>query len=67
MKTTVNIPDDTLQEAMRHSGASTKRDAIVIAIEDYNRRKRQQALVTYAGTCDDLMTIEELRGARQRS
>ena len=38
MKTTVDIPDDELKDAMRFTRARTKREAIVTAIADYNRR-----------------------------
>ena len=37
MKTTVDIPDEELEELIRHTGARTKRDAIVTAISDFNR------------------------------
>jgi Arc/MetJ family transcription regulator len=34
MKTTVNIPDKVLRDAMRHTKAKTKREAIVKALEE---------------------------------
>ncbi|MGH8143820.1 MAG: type II toxin-antitoxin system VapB family antitoxin [Steroidobacteraceae bacterium] len=45
MKTTVDIPEKALADAMRFAGAKTKREAIVTAIEDYNRRKRMAELI----------------------
>ena len=48
MKTTVDIPDDELREAMRHTRATTKREAIVTAIAQFNRRRRMAALVKQA-------------------
>ncbi|RPJ58748.1 MAG: DUF2191 domain-containing protein, partial [Acidobacteria bacterium] len=44
MKTTVDIPEEMLREAMRHSGAATKKEAVRLAIEEYNRRKRMARL-----------------------
>ncbi len=40
MKTTVDIPEKTLKDSMKYSGASTKRDAILAAMDDYNHRQR---------------------------
>ncbi len=64
MKTTVNIPDNDLADAMRFTKASTKREAIVTAIQEFNRRKRMGELTKHAGTCKDLISVEEL--VRQR-
>jgi hypothetical protein len=45
MKTTVDIPDKVLAEAMRHTRATTKQEAVVTAIEDFNRRRRVAELI----------------------
>jgi Arc/MetJ family transcription regulator len=66
MKTTVDIPDGELAEAMRFAGARTKREAIVTAIKDYNRRKRMARLVRHAGTCSKLQTVEQLQRQRRK-
>ena len=69
MKTTVDIPEKVLAEAMRFTRAKTKREAIVTAIEDYNRRKRMAELVKYSGTSDTLLSnkgIEDLEKKRMR-
>lgn len=67
MKTTVDIPEKALADAMRFAGAKTKREAIVTAIEDYNRRKRMAELTRYSGTSETLLSneaIEDLERAR---
>jgi len=64
MKTTIDIPDSVLEEALAHTGARTKREAIVTAVEDFNQRKRTAALVRHLGTCADLMTPAELERLR---
>jgi Arc/MetJ family transcription regulator len=66
MKTTVDIPDDELRDAMRFTRASTKREAIVTAIRDFNQRRRMAALVRHAGGAARLMTVEELSRLRRR-
>jgi Arc/MetJ family transcription regulator len=64
MKTTIDIPDRVLKEALLHTGAKTKREAIVTAVEDFNRRRRTAALARHLGTCDNLMSPEELERLR---
>ena len=65
MKTTVNIPDKTLRDAMRHTKAKTKREAIVKALEEMNRRHSQAELVKYFGKFDSLMTNEEIEAMEE--
>jgi Arc/MetJ family transcription regulator len=60
MKTTVNIPDKVLRDAMRHTKAKTKREAIVKALEEMNRRHSQAELLKYTGKFESLMTNEEI-------
>jgi len=60
MKTTVNIPDKMLRDAMRHTKAKTKREAIVKALEEMNRRHSQAELIKYFGKFESLMTNEEI-------
>ena len=66
MKTTIDIPENELSDAIRFTGARTKREAVVTAIAEFNRRRRMAELVGYAGTCPDLMTVDELLEQRQR-
>ena len=65
MKTTIDIPEKALKEVMRNTGAATKREAVVTAIEEYNRRRRLEQLVKQFGTFTDFMTQADL--ARMRS
>ena len=66
MKTTIDIPERELSDAIRFTRAKTKREAVVTAIADFNRRRRIAELADYAGTCRDLMTMDELREQRWR-
>ena len=52
MKTTIDIPESALADAMRFTGAKTKREAVVKALEAYNRQQRVQDLVADFGTLD---------------
>jgi len=62
MKTTVEIPDKAFDTLLRLTRAKTKRDAILAAIEDYNRRHQVEALVATFGTWK-MDSNEELEAA----
>lgn len=66
MKTTIDIPEKLLMEAIRHTGARTKKEAILTAVEKFNRLKRLEALnARIRGTFKDFMTQEDLRAMRE--
>ena len=66
MKTTVDIPRRELEDAMRFTNAKTKREAIVGAIADFNRRMRTAELTRFSGTCTELITPEEIQANRRK-
>jgi len=59
MKTTVDIPETELEDAMRFTKAKTKREAVVRILEEFNRRQRMAALVKYSGTFSDSFPTNE--------
>ncbi len=65
MKTTIDIPEDELKEAIKYTGAKTKREAVVYAIRDFNRRQRLAKLADMLGTFDDFMTQDDLKKMRE--
>ena len=65
MKTSIDIPETMLKEAMEITGAKTKREAILTAVVDFNRRARMAALVRHLGTCDNLISPAELNELRE--
>ncbi|MCO5051681.1 MAG: type II toxin-antitoxin system VapB family antitoxin [Verrucomicrobiae bacterium] len=68
MKTTIDIPDGVLKEAMRFTKAKTKREAVVTAVEDFNRRHRLAALAKRLhGSMPNFMTQAELQARREDS
>jgi Arc/MetJ family transcription regulator len=60
MKTTIDIPDDTLEDAMRFTGARTKREAVVKALTEFNRMRKVRAILAVAGSFPDFRTNEEI-------
>jgi hypothetical protein len=50
---------------MRHTGATTKKDAVVTAITEFNRRRTLEALVEELGTFEEVMTLDELMRQRE--
>lgn len=52
MKTTIDIPEKALADALRYTGAKTKREAVVKALEEFNRQQRVRDLVASFGTWD---------------
>lgn len=70
MKTTVDIPEDELKDAMRFTKAKTKREAVVKVLEEFNRRRRMAELVKYSGSFSDRFPtneeIEAIDAARDR-
>lgn len=65
MKTTGDFPGGTLEESIRHTCAETKRDAIVTAMDDFDRRKRLEKLAEQLGSFDNVMSLEELLRLRE--
>lgn len=64
MKTTLDIPEKLLAEAMKAAGAATKREAVLRALEDFSRRARLRKLTERLGRSETFMSPEELRGLR---
>ena len=63
MKTTIDIPENALADAMRFTGAKTKRDAVLMALDDFNRRRRVENFLKLAGSFPDFPTNDEIEAA----
>ena len=48
-KANFDLPAETLQEVVKASGAKTKREALVIAMESYLKRKQFEELISSYG------------------
>jgi len=65
MKTTIDIPELAMEEAMKFTGAKTKREAVVTAVERFNHLKRLEKLnARVRGQFRDFMTQAELKAMR---
>ena len=60
MKTTIDIPEQVLTDAMRFMNAKSKREAVVTALREFNGRCRMARLARFSGTCEfvDNATLE---------
>ncbi|MCE0497968.1 MAG: type II toxin-antitoxin system VapB family antitoxin [Methylacidiphilales bacterium] len=65
MKTTVDIPDKELRDVIKNTRAKTKREAVVAAVSEYNRRCRVEKILGFLGKMDGIMTQAELRRMRE--
>lgn len=65
MKTTIDIPDGLLADAMRLTHAKTKREAVVRLMEDAVRRHRMAGLAQHLGTFKHIMDQDELMEMRE--
>ena len=65
MKTTIDIPEDLMEEAMKFTGAKTKREAVVTAVGRFNHLKRLEKLnARVRGQFRDFMTQSDLKTMR---
>jgi Arc/MetJ family transcription regulator len=65
MKTTIDIPEDLMEEAMKFTGAKTKREAVVTAVDRFNHLKRLEKLnARVRGQFRDFMTQTDLKAMR---
>lgn len=60
MKTTIDIPEAELSDAICFTGANTKREAVV------SRWQRMAELTQHAGTCSEMINVAELLAMRRR-
>lgn len=52
MRTTLDIPEDLLEEARRHLGFKSKTDTVVVALKDLVRRQRIEELKSLLGSIE---------------
>jgi Arc/MetJ family transcription regulator len=66
VKTTIDIPEELLREAIKLTGAKTKREAVVTAVHEFNRRCRLQDMAERLhGSCPGFMSQKELKRMRR--
>ena len=63
MRTTVDLPESLLDEVQQAAQTSTRREALIVALEDYLRRQRRRRVVEAAGELDLDVDVRALRRA----
>ena len=61
MRTTLNLPDKLMREAMKASHQKTKTAVIVVALQDFVRKSRIQELRGFKGRVDLDVDLDVLR------
>lgn len=62
MRTTLDLPEDLLTEAMRATRIKTKTQVIITALEELVRKNKLSELKTFKGKIDLTMDMDALRG-----
>ena len=66
VKTTLDLPDKELKQVLKNTGAKSKGEAVLIAVKEFNRRKRLAAVAArLKGSLPAFMSPEELKWARE--
>lgn len=64
MKTTLDIPEEKFTTVQNLYGLRTKREAVILALDELARRYKIERLVDQLGTFSDFMTQDDLRAMR---
>lgn len=62
MRTTLDLPEDLLQEALAVTHAKNRTQVIIIALEELIRRHRISQIKRYKGKLDLGIDLEAMRG-----
>ena len=65
VRLSVSVDPELLQEAVRVTGAGSKREAIEVALRELVRRRRLEGMAERAGRVELTVTREELRRRRE--
>ena len=66
MRTTLDLPEDLIEEAMKVTGIPTKTRAIITALEELIRKSRISGIKKFKGKIDLEMDLDEIRGRKCR-
>lgn len=66
MRTSMNIPKELLEEAVRASGASSQTMAVVMGLQELIRTKRLERLVSLRGTDAVVLPAAAQKRSRRR-
>ncbi len=66
MRTTLDLPEDLLNEAMKVTHINTKTKVIITALEELIRKSKISALKQYKGKIDLDIDLDTIRGRQCR-
>lgn len=66
MKTTLDIPKYKISAIQKIYHISTKREAVIYALDETLRRYKIEKLIEKLGTFEDFMTQDDLKAMRNR-
>ncbi len=66
MRTTLDLPEDLLEEAMKTTRIKTKTKVIIAALEDLIRKSKIAGLKEFKGKVDLKIDLHEVRGRECR-
>jgi Arc/MetJ family transcription regulator len=66
MRTTLDLPEDLVKEAMKATNIKTKTKVIVAALEQLIRKSKIAEIKNYKGQVDLDIDLNELRGRKCR-
>lgn len=61
MRTTLDLPDDLIEKAVKISHSKTKTEAVTLALIEMIKRNEMKELSTYSGKIDLKIDLDELR------
>jgi Arc/MetJ family transcription regulator len=64
MRTTLDLPEDLVEEAMKATNIKTKTKVIVAALEQLIRKSKLAEIKNYKGQVDLDIDLNELRGRK---
>ena len=67
MRTTLNLDEEALADAIKVSPGKTKTDVINEALREYARRRRLQGLLRFEGKASWQGDLDELRERRKKA
>ena len=65
MRTLIDIPEDLIEELLKESGTTVKKDAIILAIKTFLDVKRREKLASLIGNYDFGYSIKDLEEMRK--
>ncbi len=66
MRTTLDLPQDLLDEAMKSTQVRTKTGVIILALEELIRKSKISKLKNFKGKVDLAIDLDDVRGRKCR-